>query len=210
LSVPTAQVEYVSTPSFTVIGAVGEGEFTNPNNPLDVNNDGFVTPTDALYVMNFLNTIGPFDLRTILSGSAEGEAADIYYYDTNADKIVSTQDLMSIINHLNLVATTGSQTGQAEGEAWTPDASEIVALTVDPPAVSAMIALADAPTARAALTKLGFVPAPAEENYFPAPDQDDDQDMADLDLWLADDMVEDIAGAWQDPASALELLDLIA
>jgi hypothetical protein len=210
LSVPTAQVEYISTPSFTVIGAAGEGEFTNPNNPLDVNNDGFVTPTDALYVMNFLNTIGPFDLRTILSGAAEGEAADVYYYDTNADKIVSTQDLMPIINYLNLAAATGSQTGQAEGEAWTPQASEIVALTVDPPAVSAMIALADAPTARAALTKLGFVSTAAEENYFPAPDQDDDQELADLDLWLADDMVEDIAAAWQDPASAFEPLDLIA
>ena len=210
LSVPTAQVEYISTPVITVIGAVGEGEFTNPNNPLDVNNDGFVTPTDALFVMNFLNTIGPFDLRTILSGSAEGEAADVYYYDTNADKIISTQDLMPIINYLNFAAATGSQTGQGEGEAWTPDASEIVALAVDPPAVSAMIALADAPTARAALTKLGFVPAAAEEDYFPAPDQDDDLDLADLDLWLADDMVEDIAGAWQDPASALELLDLIA
>lgn len=208
LSVPTAQVEYISTPVITVIGAVGEAEFTNPNNALDVNNDGFVTPTDALYVMNFLNTIGPFDLRTIGSGGAEGEAADIYYYDTNGDKVISTQDLLGVINHLNLVAASGTQAGQAEGEAWTPDPDAIVALTLDPPAVSAMIALVDAPTARAVLTELGSVPVSADEAYFPAPD--DDQGIDDLDLWLADDMVEDIAGAWQDPASPLELLDLVA
>ncbi|MDV7401703.1 dockerin type I domain-containing protein, partial [Arthrospira platensis SPKY1] len=100
---------------------------------MDVNDDGWVTPTDALYVMNFLNVNGPLDLRTLSQGAAEGEAADIYYYDTNGDKVISAQDVLPVINHLNMVANAGSQAGQAEGEAaWTPVASEIAALAVDP------------------------------------------------------------------------------
>jgi hypothetical protein len=218
LAVPTAQVLYVSTPVITVVGTgAGEAEFTNPMNPLDVNDDGWVTPTDALYVMNFLNVNGPLDLRTLSEGAAEGEATDIYYYDTNGDKVISAQDVLPVINHLNMVANTGSQAGQAEGEAaWTPVASEIAALAVDPPAVAAMLELVDAPTARAVLTKsdsLAILPevdsSATPDAYFPIDEQEEGEALLEMASWMADDVLEDIAGAWQDP-SALELLELIA
>ena len=37
-----------------VIAAGGEGEFTNPNNPYDVNDDGYVSPFDLLLLINYM------------------------------------------------------------------------------------------------------------------------------------------------------------
>ena len=65
ISVPPAQIRYVNTPPIVVVGGSGEGEFTNPYNRYDVNNDGFVTPIDVLAVINFLNTAGTTDLTPL-------------------------------------------------------------------------------------------------------------------------------------------------
>ncbi len=75
---------------------------TNLDNPLDVNDDGFVTPQDALLVINDLGTNGARRL--------EGAATSAPYLDVNMDGLLSPLDALSVINGL---AGTGS--GEGEG-----------------------------------------------------------------------------------------------
>lgn len=89
-------------------GGSGEG-FTNWNNRLDVNNDGFVSPIDALGVINSLNAGGSGPLSG--GGSGEGEDGKLYV-DTSADGSLSPIDALLVINFLN--SNSGSQ---GEGEA---------------------------------------------------------------------------------------------
>jgi hypothetical protein len=78
----------------------------NPANALDVNADGFITPIDALLVINDLNRNGPRDLPN------EPNPPVPPYLDVNGDTFVSPLgDVLPLINYLN---TDGS--GEAEGE----------------------------------------------------------------------------------------------
>lgn len=92
----------------TTFGGAG-GEYTNNANPLDVNNDGFISPIDVLAVINALNTGGA---RSLFEGAGEGEAADRFFIDTNGDGILSPMDALNVINYLN----SNSQGRRAEGE----------------------------------------------------------------------------------------------
>ncbi|MEZ6117191.1 MAG: dockerin type I domain-containing protein [Pirellulaceae bacterium] len=93
-------------------------QFQNPNNPLDVNNDGAIAPIDALLVINRLNGKG--------AAALEGEAdAGPPYLDTNGDNFVSAIDALLVINQLNsqsnsvaAVAATNREvdSSTAEGE----------------------------------------------------------------------------------------------
>lgn len=113
LSVPPAQIRYVSTSPILVIGGSGEGEFTNPSNCFDVNNDGFVTPMDALALINILNQSGPIDLSGWLAGG-EGEGEGMGpYYDVNGDFVISPQDVLSVVNALNSATIPGDGEGEA-------------------------------------------------------------------------------------------------
>ncbi len=69
--------------------------------PTDVNNDGRLSPIDALLVINYLNAFGSGGLPT---GSPPP------FLDVNADNQVSPVDALLVINALN-------QQGSAEGEA---------------------------------------------------------------------------------------------
>ncbi len=64
---------------------------TNPSNVNDTNNDGMISPLDALLVINFLNANASGSYPSQFSG----------YIDTNADKIISPIDALSVINVLN-------------------------------------------------------------------------------------------------------------
>lgn len=77
-------------------GAGGEG-WHNDRMALDVNNDGHISPIDALGVINLLNSgsSGP------LGGSGEGEDGDRLFIDTNDDGHLSPIDALLVINHLN-------------------------------------------------------------------------------------------------------------
>ncbi|MDO8511676.1 MAG: dockerin type I domain-containing protein [bacterium] len=59
----------------------------------DVNNDGAVTPTDPLLVINFIDRVG--------DGVGEGEASGLSA-DVSGDGNVSALDVLSIINDINL------------------------------------------------------------------------------------------------------------
>ena len=75
----------------------------NPLASVDVNNDGQVSPLDALLVINNLNVKGS---RSVLS-----EAISAPYVDTSGDNQVSPLDALLVINYLN------HNRGAGEGEA---------------------------------------------------------------------------------------------
>jgi hypothetical protein len=72
--------------------------YTNPVNPLDVNNDGHVSPRDALITINHLNRHGATSLDDL--------ATDAPFLDTTNDDFVTSLDVLRIINHLNRQANT--------------------------------------------------------------------------------------------------------
>ncbi|HBE69992.1 MAG TPA: hypothetical protein DDW52_17740, partial [Planctomycetaceae bacterium] len=78
-------------------GAGGEG-WHNRQNGLDVNNDGYISPIDALGVINSLNKSGSGALG---GGGGEGEDGDRLFIDTNDDGFLSPMDALLVINHLN-------------------------------------------------------------------------------------------------------------
>jgi len=89
------------------------GGDTNLENPLDVNNDGQVSPVDVLLVINRLNSGTP------LSHPLFGQAP---FVDINNDGEVSPVDALLIINWLNrqsALSTQNPSAAQAEGEAAT-------------------------------------------------------------------------------------------
>ncbi len=85
-------------------GNLGGGEFTNPLDRHDVNGDGFVSPIDALIVINYLGGN---------RGAGEGEDSKKYFVDVNGDNNLSPIDALLVINRLN--ANRGAS-GEGEGE----------------------------------------------------------------------------------------------
>ncbi len=74
----------------------------NPVDPLDTNNDGSVSPIDALIIINFLNEFGPQSL-----GTPNGANQPPPFLDPSDDGSISPIDALQIINHLN--APTASE-----------------------------------------------------------------------------------------------------
>ena len=80
--------------------------YTNPDNNLDVDGNGWLTPFDALLVVNALNRNGPRDLSTF-----EPQADNrVGFIDTSGDSLLSAFDVLLVIGELNRVAAA------AEGE----------------------------------------------------------------------------------------------
>ncbi|MFO1065984.1 MAG: dockerin type I domain-containing protein, partial [Pirellulales bacterium] len=84
-------------------------DWQNPRNRFDVSNDGFVTPMDALILINELNQRGPHSLLP----------SDVPppYFDVSGDGYISPLDALLVINYLN-----NSVGGSGEGESLQPDA----------------------------------------------------------------------------------------
>ena len=83
--------EDTGTVTVTVSGIF---DYQNASNPLDVNKDGFVSPLDALIIVNTLNRLGPRLLGGIV-GVPE------FCFDVNGDGSVSPIDVLLIVNFLN-------------------------------------------------------------------------------------------------------------
>jgi hypothetical protein len=97
-AVPLSDISYGFT-SISVLAPFGGG--SNQSQPLDVNNDSYITPIDALMVINHLNRVG------------SGPATLGSRLDVNRDGHVSPIDALLIINHLN---NRGGGVGEGEGE----------------------------------------------------------------------------------------------
>jgi hypothetical protein len=97
-----------NAPAGTLVLEPGQS-FTNGNLSNDVNNDGYVSPRDALLLINALNAGGSRPLEGVnLSGSN---------MDVNGDHYLSPRDALLVINCLNAPLTAGD----AEGEEASAD-----------------------------------------------------------------------------------------
>jgi VCBS repeat-containing protein len=83
----------------------------NSRNPLDVNNDGFVSAIDALQIINQINKVGQ---GTPLPPPIPGVNAPPPYYDVNGDNLLTSLDVLIVINSIN---SGSSGEGEAKGEA---------------------------------------------------------------------------------------------
>ncbi|MEO8494569.1 MAG: dockerin type I domain-containing protein, partial [Planctomycetota bacterium] len=99
-----------------LMSLTGLGDNANPPDPLDANNDGVVSPLDALLVINWLNNSGT-------SALGEPFGSQQLFLDINDDGEVSPLDALLIINRLNNPPNAFSQdvhAGNAEGEGVAP------------------------------------------------------------------------------------------
>jgi VCBS repeat-containing protein len=106
----------VGIPSSSIVG------IQNPRHPLDVSNDGHITPLDALLVINELNA-GSRGGASRLAASLSAAPSSGPYLDTSGDGVVSPIDALTVINYLN------SRSGGGEGEAIDANAPSIPART---------------------------------------------------------------------------------
>lgn len=84
--------------------------YQNPSNALDVNGDGFVSPIDALLVINYLND--PTKPKTLTLPHVAAPP----YVDVDGDGFVAPKDVLFIINYLNTLPPKGSGEGEGDGE----------------------------------------------------------------------------------------------
>ena len=124
--VPYDQISYIPA-ELTIIGGSGSGGGegnTNPYDRFDVNDDGFVSPIDALILVNMVNSNGGGALG---SGGGEGESSgERFYVDVNEDGFLSPLDILWVVNRIN-----GSNAG-GEGESPMQAAPAIEVSTSDP------------------------------------------------------------------------------
>lgn len=69
--------------------------FQNTHDPLDVDDNDFVEPLDALIVINNLNDVGPHPALNQLPASGE------FFWDVTGDTVVDPLDALTVINFLN-------------------------------------------------------------------------------------------------------------
>ncbi len=107
--VPVSKIRYDSLTITVNSGLSGSTPVQNLSMPQDVNNDGFVTPIDALIVINEMS-------RAAFEGESPSGSlvASQFFTDVNGDTRVSALDALQVINYL---AVLGNQQPQGEGEA---------------------------------------------------------------------------------------------
>lgn len=87
---------------FPIVVDIPMSSHQNQDNPSDVNNDGMVTPVDALILVNELNSGGGGPLPTEDDGEGPGHLMDV-----NGDGVLSPMDVLIIINELNNAGMSG-------------------------------------------------------------------------------------------------------
>ena len=208
-------------PEIDAVAAGGESEITNPVNPMDVNDDGRVSPLDVLILVSHLNESGVTDLRPFSNGGEGGNSTGHYYYDVNSDLVVSPADVLGLVNHLNSFA---SQSAGGESESIDGAANTVVAAPIaDSPAevhelsgpITRQLALRSSPADDRGVAP----PAPsfaANEHRSPVqrPGVSTLETLAGeparLGEILTDDLAEDIVAAWEHPSAVENLLSELA
>lgn len=76
-------------------------EWQNRVEPLDVDNNQFITPRDVLGLVNRINDDGPGELT---AAQADGGP----YYDVSGDGFVSARDVLFVVLHLNTVNSSAA------------------------------------------------------------------------------------------------------
>jgi hypothetical protein len=113
----TGQVSNVATVTIQVLTSL----FQNPDNRLDVDDDGFVSAIDVLVLVNDINANGQ---RVLPEGFVPPP-----FLDVNGDGSVSSLDVLEVVNFINSRGNGGA--GEGEGESapdldWKPIQVEIM------------------------------------------------------------------------------------
>ncbi len=110
----------------------------NPVLPLDSTQDTFITPRDALVIINTLNALGRRELTTPTSQNNLPE----HYFDVNGDHFVSPLDALLVINYLT--GLSGSGEGEAADMPLEPTLATTVLSTLAQPDIGRSIWQRDA------------------------------------------------------------------
>jgi hypothetical protein len=84
----------------------------NPVLSVNVNDDGFISPIDALLIINVLNSGG----SRALTVPPVPPDLPLHYYDVSGDNLISPIDALLVINDLNAHGTHGILPGDGSGE----------------------------------------------------------------------------------------------
>ena len=87
--------------TFKVIVTPPARGYQNPNNPLDVDNNGEINPLDYLIVINLLNSKGA-------STSVVGLPGPPSYFDVDGDDLVTPLDALKVADHLRNAPSSSS------------------------------------------------------------------------------------------------------
>jgi large repetitive protein len=153
---------------------VGGGTLRNAVLPQDVNNDGDVSPIDALLIINKMSRID----------SPEGEEGSLLaskYYDVNGDNKISSVDAIQVINYMTRQKNLAEVSAQAElivGTGNSASADEVFA-ALDLTGAGKIVSI-DKPSSASVSPQLNFGTANAG---------DDDEDVLNL-------LADDVAGLW--------------
>lgn len=107
--VPISRIRYdVATVTISGGGGSGEGEspYQNGRDRMDVNDDGSVSPIDALLVLNRLNRGGEGE------GDDGSSGGNRVFWDVNGDTRMSPIDALQVINHLNRSGSSAASEGE--------------------------------------------------------------------------------------------------
>jgi hypothetical protein len=132
-------------------GSIVAMPWLNRAQPVDVSHDGYVTPRDALLIINSLSAEGARSLPAQRSSDATQP-----FYDVNGDGFLSPIDALQVINYL---------ASRAEGESAVEllpsgDPAVAVQTTAEPDAVAQPLErLRRVPESTAILSKLPAAPA---------------------------------------------------
>ncbi len=95
--------------TFLVDVLENEAPYHNQDHPYDVNHSGDISASDALAIINYLNTFGPGPI---------GQGDPGLCYDVNADGMVTALDALLVLNEMNRLNLGGGNTvGDGEQEA---------------------------------------------------------------------------------------------
>ncbi|MEZ6091694.1 MAG: dockerin type I domain-containing protein [Pirellulaceae bacterium] len=95
-----------SSSSFLLKSVANSSIWRNETNPLDVNQDGEITPLDALIVMNRLSATEPSML-------AAQRFDDDFFVDVNGDNAITGIDALRVFNWLNRQSTLNAIGGDS-------------------------------------------------------------------------------------------------
>jgi hypothetical protein len=116
----TGQVSNVATVTIQVLNSL----YQNPDNRLDVDDDGFVSAIDVLVLVNDINANGQRVLPTGLTPPP--------FLDVNGDGSLTSLDVLAVVNFINSGGNGGAPAGgEGEGESvpdldWKPINVEIM------------------------------------------------------------------------------------
>jgi hypothetical protein len=165
--------------------------YTNPNDPMDVNGDGNLTPLDVLWVIDLLNDNGnSYALETFRSEAIPRSP----FPDTSGDLVVSPLDALLVVDALNHQTRFGGE-GEASMEPLGSNATPAVRLVAVPPAAAGpgdVVLQVDNVTDAALATQVIAYRQSAREE----PDTEFLYDRSDAVEELLDDLAEDIAEVW--------------